>query len=113
MKVPPDYLFREGDLVTIRARVRFTTEPGDEDVHLKIAESSSHARVLIKDVVSLEGRTWDLEDRVVFKGAPSEPGEVVATSGDKVWVKIERTGDYVTADSIDLDPVPPQPAKDD
>lgn len=113
MKVPPDYLLREGDLVTIRATVRYTTEPVDEDVHLKVVGSSSHVRIPVKEVVSLEGRFWDLEDRVVFKGAPSEPGEVVATSGDKVWVKIDRTGDYVTADSIDLEPVPPQPAKDD
>ena len=107
MPLPADYLPRKGDLLTLRAKVEYDVDPGEE-VHLKII-GCNHASVMIPmdDIVDLYCRAWVPGDKVQDTDT-KQKGEVIAVYEDRAWVNYGY-GTVETMQANDLEPQPPEP----
>jgi hypothetical protein len=108
MKVPDNYRFRAGDVVTVRARVRFNQEDGDEEdgVHVELVGSAYTRTRLTRDLlVTLEGRVWEAGDVVRNVNDHEDVGEVRAFENGVAWVRL-NTGAYASYPALDLEDVP-------
>lgn len=104
VKIPERYFPREGDVVTVNAKVRFNFDVGDTSVHLTI-DGFQRVTAPLADVVSWVSREWKPGDQI---GWNDGPGVVVAIVEDRVWVRSNTTlrDEIVRLDEI-WPPVPP------
>lgn len=89
MSLPEGYRPREGDVLLVRGIVAYNVEPGDPSVHVKIEGSySGKAIVTLDKVYALARRRWEPNEkvRIPVRGM-TEPGEVIGTFQDHVWVQ--------------------------
>lgn len=106
MTLPEGYLPRKGDILIVHATVEYEVEPGEADVHVVVADQSyRQLAVPLKKVVGLYSRAWEVGARVTTANGASLylRGEVVATHGDQVWVKMDIHGVMGTFD-LEADP---------
>lgn len=104
MTLPTGYLPREGDLLTIRCRVRFNVDAGETEVHVAIVGADYKTFLLsFSDIVDLHCRAWEPHDKVKKEDAI---GEVIAVDDGVVWVKFEdgTRGAYPANELVEAQP---------
>jgi hypothetical protein len=107
MKIPDKFIFRQGDLVTVKARVRFDD---DMDTRLQVElVGSPHTRTSLKreELLSLEGREWQAGDGVRVRNS-SDPAKVVAFHKGMAWIEYP-SGAMSTYAALDLEVDPSTP----
>ncbi len=95
-------LLREGDVVAVRAKVKFNQGQDEADVHI-IVGGYSRCAVPLTDVLSLESREWEFGDCV--QDAREHRGKVVGICEGMVWVKL-WSGAFASYAALDLEPDP-------
>ena len=104
MNVPKGYRPREGDVVAVRAKVRFDFDldpRDDKNVHVTL-DGWKEMRVPLSDLVAVEARTWKKGDRVRNVNDYSDRGEIIAFLDGQAWVKLGG-GRFATFSSLDLE----------
>lgn len=97
MGLPTDYWPREGDVLIVRATVKYDVDPGEEDVHILVGSNTyTPVRIPLADVTGVHCRRWEVKDRVrVMDGSIGLLGvdaTVIGTHGEWAWVKLD--GDH-------------------
>ncbi len=104
MALPKGYLPKEGDILDLRGKVKYSVDADDKDVHLVIAGQSYRPVVVpLAEIVDIYCRAWEPGDKVRFIDTDSLIGEVVAICDDQVWVKF-IAGGMGTYAANDLEP---------
>lgn len=110
------YLPREGDILTIRAIVKYDVEAGEDRVHIRPFGAHTDSSVPLKSdgtlaEVTLYCRHWSEGDLVIVCFTHRDPdyrgldGQVLAVFGEAVWVKF-GSGTPQTVLANDLTPAP-------
>jgi hypothetical protein len=117
MPIPEGYLPRRGDVVVVRAEVRYDVKPSedtDEDgvqVFVRPLEGYTDVRVPVRTLVGLWSRRFYEGDRVRAIVEPGAVGTVAAISDEHVWVKFDATATlpehFETFRSENLKPIDP------
>lgn len=80
------YLPREGDILTIRAKVKYDVEAGEDTIHIRPIGAFSDVSVPLNDTVDLYSRHWNEGDKVTLESHPGI-GTVLSVCDSMVWVK--------------------------
>lgn len=89
--VPKNYEPRAGDVVTLSGTICFDFDLTDDNrVFVKINgdEVGRRIRVPLDKIIGVKHRVWNVDEEVQHKANPKIYGNVVAISGDAVWVKL-------------------------
>ncbi len=106
MPLPEGYLPREGDVLLLRAKVKFDVDPEDTSVHATcIGCTYRDVTIPLEEVFGLHFRAWEPHDKVQNIHDHEDCGEVFAVCDDKVWVKLD-TGAMATFEANALEAQP-------
>ena len=94
MALPEGYRLRAGDIVSLRATVKWDQEPNETRTNVQIEGAFAELTSIDLENVVLVQRAWKPGQKVVLHssipGRPKweGPGTVIATFGDSVWVDV-------------------------
>lgn len=111
MTMPKGYVARKGDVVLVRARVKYDSDDAVERVHLAILDCEhAHIAVAPEFLTGLCGREWAVDDRVTIDEGDEGlvPATVRAVAGENVWIEYDPGG-FATVGTLDLRPAPVDP----
>jgi hypothetical protein len=115
MKPPEGYRPRKGDVVLIRATVKYDVREDDDDGYcFVVTERRSDFSANLGEIVEFVSRAWDIGDRAMLPsvhGAADLIGEIVGVHDGWVWLK--SADDLGTYNGSSLVPVPPEPDTSD
>jgi hypothetical protein len=89
MPLPEGYLPREGDVLTVQAKVRFNVEPGEKDVHVRIVGDFRDTRVPLDKVVGITLRNWEEGDGIISLQQEGCFGIVASVHDEHVVMKLD------------------------
>jgi hypothetical protein len=108
MPLPEGYRPRKGDILVLHGVVKHDVHPGEESVFVTIDGHYGTESVKLDGIASLFARAWNKGERVRqnIMSTNTGDGEVVATYGDRVWVKFDVDGSMGTFRANDLVLIP-------
>ena len=86
MALPENYLPRKGDILVIHATVKYDADSPDETLFLTAGATSLTFH--LENVAAIRLRNWREGEKVCDRGDRDIFGEVLAQSGEHVWVKL-------------------------
>lgn len=109
MPLPPGYLPREGDVLTVTGVVKYNVRDSDDDVSLNIEGTYTPVRAHLTAVDRVVSYNFEVGDRVLHRGFPVH---IRAILGSAAWVESEhRIGSAIpnmtTVPIAELRPCPP------
>lgn len=108
MSLPEGYLPREGDVLVLHVAVKYDVDPGEKNVFVIIPPNKHNMEfVPLESFVGVKRRQWKEGAKVRHRDISGMFGEVVAMSGDYVWIQLGTTGGFITAhcNEIEIDPI--------
>jgi hypothetical protein len=110
MKSIKNYIPREGDVVLLRARVKYDFGPADdpevEQVWFRLEGDYQDRRLPLDRIQEVVERQWQVGDKVRSVNDHEDCGEVIAIHERMAWVK-HLSGSFLSYPGLDLefDPV--------
>jgi hypothetical protein len=114
MTVPVGYRARKGDIVAVKAVVKYDQEDDELGKHIWINRSEHVAMGDVLDVIAIffpVGAKVRYSDPETFRG--DEVGTIVATHGPWVWVDFGSGPDTAPSSEFELVPEKTEDAPDD